>query len=88
MCQSRNLPRIKDSEQLRKLAFDIHIPEMCPFSLDRLGVFYFVPFLPEIELSPLDYPSLRAIGVKDVFEEYYALCGKPMTSEGMFRVAT
>lgn len=51
-------------------------------SLDRLGVFYFVPFLPEVELSPRDYPSLRGVGVKDVFEKYYALGGKPMTSEG------
>ncbi|KAF8805899.1 Clavaminate synthase-like protein [Phlegmacium glaucopus] len=49
--------------------------------LERLGVFYFVPFLPDIVLSPLDCPSLSALGVKDVFEEYYALGGKPMTSE-------
>jgi len=48
--------------------------------LDRLGVFYFVPFLPEVVLSPIDHPSLRTLGVKDIFEEYYALGGKPMTS--------
>ena len=53
-------------------------------SLDRLGVFYFVPFLPNVVLSPLDHPSLRALRAKDRFEEYYALGGKPMTSGGLW----
>lgn len=53
-------------------------------SLDRLGVFYFVPFLPDVVLSPLDRPSLRDLGAKDRFEEYYALGGKPMTSGGLW----
>ena len=57
-------------------------------SLDRLGVFYFVPFLPDVVLSPLDHPSLRALGAKDLFEEYYALGGKPMTSGGLWPVTT
>lgn len=57
-------------------------------SLDRLGVFYFVPFLPEIVLSPFDHPSLRDLGQRDVFEEYYELGGKPMTSEGLLPVTT
>ena len=57
-------------------------------SLDRLGVFYFVPFLPDVVLSPLDNPSLRALGAKDLFEEYYAVGGQPMTSRGLWPVTT
>ncbi len=52
------------------------------YSLDRLGIFYFVPFLAEVKLTVLDYPSLRALGAKDVFEEYYQLGGEPLTSNG------
>ncbi|KAJ7814527.1 hypothetical protein B0H14DRAFT_2850356 [Mycena olivaceomarginata] len=50
--------------------------------LDRLGIFYFVPFLPEVPLCPLD--SLIAghaedFEVKDTFEEYRRLGGQPTT---------
>jgi hypothetical protein len=57
-------------------------------SLDRLGVFYFVPFLPDVVLSPLNHPSLCALGAKDLFEEYYAVGGKPMTSRGLWPITT
>ncbi|KAF4602980.1 hypothetical protein EYR38_003384 [Pleurotus pulmonarius] len=49
--------------------------------LDRLGIFYFVPFLPDTILKPIDHPSIRKLGSNDVFEEYYALGGKPITAE-------
>jgi len=83
--QSGNLLRIRDGEKLHKLAFNTQNFPMISMhaSLDRLGVFYFVPFLPDIVLKPLDHPSLHALGAKDVFEEYYAHGGKPMTSEGL-----
>ncbi|KAJ7915179.1 hypothetical protein B0H13DRAFT_2000692 [Mycena leptocephala] len=50
--------------------------------LDRLGIFYFVPFLPEVPLRPLD--SLIAghaddFEVKDTFEKYRSLGGQPTT---------
>ncbi|KAJ7675657.1 hypothetical protein DFH06DRAFT_1317817 [Mycena polygramma] len=50
--------------------------------LDRLAIFYFVPFLPEVPLRPL--ASLIAghaddFEVKDVFEEYRRLGGQPET---------
>ncbi|KAK7473186.1 hypothetical protein VKT23_001285 [Stygiomarasmius scandens] len=48
--------------------------------LKRLGIFFFVPFLPEVKLSLIDHPSLRTLGAKDAFEEYYQLGGKPITS--------
>ncbi|KAJ7675640.1 hypothetical protein DFH06DRAFT_1122468 [Mycena polygramma] len=53
-----------------------------PPSLDRLAIFYFVPFLPEVPLRPL--ASLIAghaddFEVKDVFEEYRRLGGQPET---------
>ncbi|KAJ7686813.1 hypothetical protein B0H17DRAFT_1136677 [Mycena rosella] len=58
--------------------------------LDRLGIFYFVPFLPEVPLRPLD--SLIAghaddFEVKDAFEEYRRLGGQPttLTSNGAER---
>ena len=57
-------------------------------SLDRLGVFYFVPFLPDVILSPIDHPSLRDLGAEDLFKEYYALGGKPITSRGLWLVTT
>ena len=88
--QSRNLLRIKDSEWLHKLAcqrVNFLIISMYA-SLDRLGVFYFVPFLPDVILSPIDHPSLRALGAEDLFKEYYALGGKPMTSRGLWPVTT
>ena len=56
-------------------------------SLDRLGVFCFIPFLREILLQPL--PELvdvtradPASQIVDAFEEYRALGGKPLTSNG------
>lgn len=48
----------------------------------RLGVFYFVPFLKEVLLEPLDYPSLHALGAKNQFQEYLDMGGKPLTSDG------
>jgi len=33
-------------------------------NLDRHGVFYFVPFLPDVVLSPLSHFSFRALGAK------------------------
>ncbi|KDQ32608.1 hypothetical protein PLEOSDRAFT_1098607 [Pleurotus ostreatus PC15] len=50
--------------------------------LDRLGIFYFVPFLGDTVLKPIDHPSIHKFGIKDFFEEYYALGGKPITAEG------
>ncbi|KAG7091235.1 hypothetical protein E1B28_010286 [Marasmius oreades] len=58
----------------------VTVPPADQEHLDRLGIFYFVPFLPEVELSLLDHPSLHQLGGKDVFEEYYQLGGKPITS--------
>ncbi|KIJ46309.1 hypothetical protein M422DRAFT_66834 [Sphaerobolus stellatus SS14] len=49
--------------------------------LRRLGIFYFVPFLSDVIMTPLDHPSLKSLGAKDPFQEYYALGGKPLTSE-------
>lgn len=51
-------------------------------SLDRLGIFYFVPFLGDTVLKPIDHPSIRKFGSKDFFEEYYELGGKPIIAEG------
>ncbi|KAJ6566508.1 hypothetical protein B0H19DRAFT_1257717 [Mycena capillaripes] len=50
--------------------------------LNRLGIFYFVPFLPDVPLRPLDslitgHPE--NFEVKDPFEEYRRLGGQPMT---------
>lgn len=50
--------------------------------LDRLGIFYFVPFLPEVPLHPLK--SLIAghaddFEIKDAFEKYRSLGGQPET---------
>lgn len=50
-------------------------------SLRRLGLFYFVPFLPEVPLTPLDHPSLRSLGAKNMFRDYLNLGGKPLTSD-------
>ncbi|KAF5355496.1 hypothetical protein D9758_006361 [Tetrapyrgos nigripes] len=47
--------------------------------LKRLGIFFFVPFLPEVQLRVIDHPSLRKLGAKDMFDEYYRLGGKPLT---------
>ncbi|KAL0571098.1 hypothetical protein V5O48_010865 [Marasmius crinis-equi] len=48
--------------------------------LDRLAIFYFVPFLPDVKLSSIGHPSLHERGAKDIFEEYHQLGGKPLTS--------
>ncbi|THV01971.1 Clavaminate synthase-like protein [Dendrothele bispora CBS 962.96] len=50
--------------------------------LDRLGIVYFIPFLPDAKLSLIDHPSLKELGAKDVWEEYHKLGGKPLTSNG------
>ncbi|KAJ6505813.1 hypothetical protein C8R47DRAFT_1209759 [Mycena vitilis] len=52
--------------------------------LDRLGVFYFVPLLPEVLLRPLDSLIAAHAGsfeVKDALEEYRRLGGQTLTSE-------
>ena len=56
-------------------------------SLDRLGVFCFIPFLREVLLQPL--PELieaakadHTLQIVDAFEEYRALGGKSLTSNG------
>ncbi|KAK7441025.1 hypothetical protein VKT23_016806 [Stygiomarasmius scandens] len=48
--------------------------------LDRLGIVYFIPFLPDVKLSLIDHPSLKELGAKDVWEEYHKLGGKTLTS--------
>ncbi|KAJ7589605.1 hypothetical protein C8J56DRAFT_1049246 [Mycena floridula] len=53
--------------------------------LNRLGVFYFVPFLPEVPLQPLDsliVAHADKFEVKDPFEEYRRLGGKQLNSNG------
>ncbi|PPQ79070.1 hypothetical protein CVT24_012731 [Panaeolus cyanescens] len=48
--------------------------------IDRPGMFYFVPFLAEVPLSPINHPAIYKKGGKDIFEEYYQHGGKPMLS--------
>ncbi|KAJ7675634.1 hypothetical protein DFH06DRAFT_1466473 [Mycena polygramma] len=58
------------------------VPHRVQRHLDRLAIFYFVPFLPEVPLRPL--ASLVTghaddFDIKDAFDEYRRLGGQPTT---------
>jgi isopenicillin N synthase-like dioxygenase len=48
---------------------------------DRFGLFYFVPFLGDVPLSPINHPALERQGAKDIFKEFYDHGGKPLLSD-------
>ncbi|KAF9050258.1 hypothetical protein BJ165DRAFT_994366 [Panaeolus papilionaceus] len=55
--------------------------------LERNGMFYFVPFLPDVPLIPIEHPTIYKRGGKNLFEEYFKQGGKPMVSEGINSVS-